>query len=110
VLASCRIQRIFPVSGFHAIARPMGKRSYKIGHGKPPVKTRWKPGGSGNPKGRPRGARNRLSPLMLSLDQLVRIMRSPSKRASAFARIAAAKIVLALAQGEPIAMPRMRIR
>ena len=88
----------------------MVKRSYKIGYGKPPVKTRWKPGHSGNPKGRPRGARNRLSPLMLSLDQLVRIMRSPSKRTSAYARIAAAKIILALAEGERVAMPRMRIR
>jgi Family of unknown function (DUF5681) len=100
----------FSCKRFSCDSAPHGKRSYNIGYGKPPVKTRWKPGGSGNPKGRPRGARNRLSPLMLSLDQLVRIMRSPSKRASAFARIAAAKIVLALAQGEPIAMPRMRIR
>jgi hypothetical protein len=45
---------------------------------------------------------------MLSLDQLVRIMRSPSKRTSAFARIAAAKIVLALAQGERVAIKRAR--
>jgi hypothetical protein len=51
-----------------------------------------------------------VSPLMLSLDQLVRIMRSLTQRTSAFARIAAAKIVLALAQGERVAMPRMRIR
>ena len=47
---------------------------------------------------------------MLSLDQLVRIMRSPSKRTSTYARIASAKIVIALAQGERVAMPRMRIR
>ena len=88
----------------------MATRTYKIGYGKPPVKTRWKPGHSGNPKGRPRGSRNRLSPMMLSLDQLVRIMRSPSKRTSTYARIASAKIVIALAQGERVAMPRMRIR
>ena len=29
------------------------KRSYRIGKGKPPKRTRWKPGQSGNPLGRP---------------------------------------------------------
>lgn len=28
-------------------------RPYEIGHGRPPVKTQFKPGESGNPKGRP---------------------------------------------------------
>lgn len=32
--------------------------SYKIGKGRPPLATRWKEGQSGNPKGRPRGAKN----------------------------------------------------
>lgn len=31
--------------------------TYDIGYGKPPVATRFKPGNSGNPKGRPRGAK-----------------------------------------------------
>lgn len=42
------------------LARPT---SYQVGYGKPPVTTRFKPGQSGNPKGRPRGARNRLPAL-----------------------------------------------
>lgn len=29
------------------------KRTYEIGHGKPPTKTQFKPGKSGNPSGRP---------------------------------------------------------
>jgi hypothetical protein len=29
------------------------KRSYEVGYGKPPVKTQFKPGQSGNPSGRP---------------------------------------------------------
>jgi hypothetical protein len=68
-----------------------------------PCKRPSKPGGNlgiGHPEGRAGGAWNQRSPLMLSLDQLVRTMRSPSNRTSAFTRIAAAKIVLALAQGE----------
>ena len=31
---------------------------YEVGYGKPPKHTRFKPGQSGNPKGRPRGQRN----------------------------------------------------
>jgi hypothetical protein len=31
---------------------------YKVGYGKPPKKTQFKPGQSGNPKGRPKGAKN----------------------------------------------------
>jgi hypothetical protein len=29
-------------------------RDYEVGYGKPPKSTRWKPGQSGNPKGRPK--------------------------------------------------------
>ena len=32
-------------------------RPYEVGYGKPPKATRFKPGQSGNPKGRPKGAR-----------------------------------------------------
>lgn len=32
---------------------------YEVGFGKPPSETRFKPGQSGNPKGRPRGAKNK---------------------------------------------------
>src|SRR5687768_11122353 len=33
--------------------------AYQVGYGKPPVHSRFKPGQSGNPRGRPKGARNR---------------------------------------------------
>lgn len=32
---------------------------YEVGYAKPPAKTRFKPGQSGNPKGRPKGAKNK---------------------------------------------------
>lgn len=32
---------------------------YEVGYGKPPEATRFRPGQSGNPKGRPKGAKNR---------------------------------------------------
>jgi hypothetical protein len=39
--------------------KPRERRSgdYKVGKGRPPLTTRWKPGQSGNPKGRPKGSR-----------------------------------------------------
>src|SRR4029078_7462453 len=36
---------------------------YDVGYGKPPAETRFKPGQSGNPRGRPKGAKNKLPAL-----------------------------------------------
>jgi Family of unknown function (DUF5681) len=36
---------------------------YEVGYGKPPTTTRFKPGKSGNPKGRPRGSKNAIPSL-----------------------------------------------
>jgi Family of unknown function (DUF5681) len=43
--------------------RLAGSQDYEVGYGKPPSRTRFKPGLSGNPKGRPKGTRNRLPAL-----------------------------------------------
>jgi hypothetical protein len=37
--------------------------TYEVGYGKPPESSRFKPGQSGNPKGRPRGAKNKIPAL-----------------------------------------------
>ena len=37
----------------------MANQKYEVGYGKPPVHTQFKPGQSGNPKGRPKGAKNK---------------------------------------------------
>ena len=36
----------------------MSDKSYKVGRGRPPLHSRYKPGQSGNPGGRPKGVRN----------------------------------------------------
>lgn len=42
-----------------ALAVRPGSGDYTVGYGKPPAKTRFKKGQSGNPHGRPKGSRNR---------------------------------------------------
>jgi len=37
---------------------PRAKRRYDVGYGKPPQHSRFKPGQSGNPRGRPKGVRS----------------------------------------------------
>jgi len=54
----------------------------------------FKPGQSGNPKGRPNGSRNRLSH-RLAIDELVRIMNS--KRSPEALKMKAATTILKLA-------------
>ena len=41
------------------LAAPLGTPSYEIGYGKPPAHSRFQPGISGNPRGRPKGSKNR---------------------------------------------------
>jgi hypothetical protein len=48
-------------------------RHYKIGYGKPPVATRFKPGQSGNPRGRPKGSRNLATDLAAELEELITV-------------------------------------
>ena len=40
-----------------ALAGEQTSRSYEVGYGKPPIHSRFKPGQSGNPKGRPKDAK-----------------------------------------------------
>lgn len=39
----------------------MKTKDYVVGKGRPPAWTRWKPGQSGNPKGRPKGVKNMMT-------------------------------------------------
>ena len=44
---------------------------YEVGYGKPPVNTRFKPGQSGNPKGRPRGSKGFATLMRKALSETV---------------------------------------
>ena len=47
------------------------KRTYEVGYGRPPKNTQFKPGQSGNAKGRPKRSRNRLTIFSDELSQRV---------------------------------------
>ncbi len=44
---------------------------YEVGYGKPPEHTRFKPGQSGNPRGRPKGTKNLKTDLIEELSEKI---------------------------------------
>ena len=80
-----------------ALARRPAASSYEVGYGKPPAKNRFKPGQTGNPKGRPRGAKNRSPSPQLHEERLKALILEEAYRTIAV-NDAAGVISLPMAQ------------
>src|ERR1700756_4811734 len=59
---------------------PDDERDYEVGYGKPPRHTRFEPGRSGNPRGRPPGAKNMKTPLSKALNELLVVTEPGGRR------------------------------
>jgi hypothetical protein len=59
---------------------PDDERDYEVGYGKPPRHTRFEPGRSGNPRGRPPGAKNMKTLLSKALNELVVVTERGGRR------------------------------
>jgi hypothetical protein len=53
---------------------------YEVGYGKPPKDTRFKPGQSGNPRGRPKGTKNLKTDLMEELSEKILVREGDCAR------------------------------
>jgi hypothetical protein len=60
--------------------RPGKDASYEVGYGKPPKHTRFKPGQSGHPSGRPRGQRNFRTAVREALKEKITIREGDRTR------------------------------
>jgi hypothetical protein len=59
---------------------PDDERDYPVGYGKPPHHTRFVKGQSGNPRGRPPGAKNMKTLLTRALNELVVVTDNGGRR------------------------------
>ena len=71
-----------------------------VGYGRPPVATRFQPGQSGNPRGRPRGTRNLVSDLREELSEKIRIREGGKERFVSKQRAFVKSLVAAAVKGD----------
>ncbi|MDQ8699206.1 DUF5681 domain-containing protein [Hyphomicrobium sp. LHD-15] len=75
-------------------------KSYDVGYGKPPKHSRFKRGQSGNPKGRPKGARNLDVAVQEELKQLVTVRENGRARRLSKRDVIAKSLVNKAVQGD----------
>jgi hypothetical protein len=79
-------------------------KEYKVGYKKPPEETRWRPGQSGNPKGKPRGSRSLKSELNAVLRSMTLIKENGRVRKVKTSEALARRFVLLAMSGNPRAL------
>jgi hypothetical protein len=77
---------------------------YKVGRGKPPIHTRFKPGQSGNPNGRPKGSRNLALLFLEALLEEAEINENGQKKSMPMVQVLIKKQLQLGLRGDPRAI------
>lgn len=76
-----------------------GKRCYEVGYGKPPKRTQFKPGQSGNPKGRRKGSRNFSGHVQDELGERITITQDGRRQVVTKLKLIATQLVNSAVKG-----------
>ena len=74
--------------------------NYLVGKGRPPLSTRFKPGQSGNPKGRPKGAKGFDTFLYRALEERFEVFEKGKRRSIPAQELMARRLVQLAAKGD----------
>jgi len=77
----------------------------KVGYGQPPTKSRFRKGQSGNPKGRPKGAKNFATVLSAELNGRIAVSENGKRRKITRREAIAKQLVNRAVSGDPKALP-----
>src|SRR5215203_5373449 len=90
-----------PSAADGALARQTEPAEEKVGYGRPPVSTRFKPGRSGNPRGRPKGSKSLDQVLRQALDRRVPDPRRGGRHTVSMIELIVEGLVFAAAKRDP---------
>jgi hypothetical protein len=82
-----------------------GKPTYPVGYAKPPSNTKFKPGQSGNPSGRPKGAKNFATAIEDELRARVTVTENGRRKRVSKREVIAKRLVNRAAEGDLRAIP-----
>ena len=80
--------------------RKVLKREYVVGYGRPPIPTRFAPGASGNPWGRPRGNKNLKTDVLEEIGEKVTVREGEKSRSISKQRAIVKAAVLRALRGD----------
>ncbi len=81
-----------------------GPKNYKVGKGRPPMETRWKPGQSGNPTGRGKGRKNIATLFHEEMNKKVAVVENGQRRMITKAQAAIKQLINSATKGDPKAI------
>lgn len=82
------------------------KRDYEVGRGKPPKHSQFRKGQSGNPSGRPRGAKNVDTLLIKALNEKVELFHQGERRQFSKREVIVTQLINKAAKGD---LPAMKL-